>query len=101
MIIYKYPMIELEETRIIKSVEELTVDEIKEQMALFQRLYYLKTKDTPEAIAKRKEKSKIGCARRKAKKEQQLGLETSSMDEPFDRRKYKKDIKDAMVMIPQ
>ena len=94
-------MIELEQTKTIKSVEELTVDEIKEQMALFQRLYYLKTKDTPEAIAKRKEKSKRDYARRKAKKEKQLGQETSSTDELFDRRKYKKDIKDAMVMIPQ
>ena len=94
-------MIELEQTKTIKSVEELTVDEIKEQMALFQRFYYLKTKDTPEAIAKRKEKSKRDYARRKAKKKKQLGQETSSTDEPFDRRKYKKDIQDAMVMIPQ
>ena len=65
-------MIELEQTKTIKSVEELTVDEIKEQMALFQRLYYLKTKDTPEAIAKRKEKSKRDYARRKAKKKNNL-----------------------------
>ena len=86
-------MIELEQTKTIKSVEELTVDEIKEQMALFQRLSYLQTKDTPEAIAKRKEKSKRDYARRKAKKK--------NNDEPFDRRKYKKDIQDAMVMIPQ
>ena len=28
--------------------EDLTIEEIKEQMALFQRLYYYKIKDTPE-----------------------------------------------------
>ena len=35
--------------------EDLTIEEIKEQMALFQRLYYYKIKDTPEHKEKRKE----------------------------------------------
>jgi len=74
MIIYKYPMIELEETRIIKSVEELTVDEIKEQMALFQRLYYLKTKDTPEKLQREKKKVKLVVPEGKRKKNNSLDL---------------------------
>ena len=28
--------------------EDLTIDEIKEQMALYQRLYYYKVRDNPE-----------------------------------------------------
>ena len=39
----------------IKKVEDLTLDEIKEQMALYQRLYYHRTKGDPETKANRNE----------------------------------------------
>ena len=38
-----------------KNIEDLTIDEIKEQMALFTRLYYKKMKEDPEFMARKRE----------------------------------------------
>ena len=42
-----------------KNIEDLTLDEIREQMALYQRLYYKKRRDTdPEFIEKKRERDR-------------------------------------------
>ena len=42
-----------------KKIDELTLDEIKEQLALYQRLYYKVRKETdPEYVQKRREKDR-------------------------------------------
>jgi hypothetical protein len=38
-----------------KNIDELTLDEIREQMALYQRLYYKKRRETdPEFVEKKR-----------------------------------------------
>jgi hypothetical protein len=38
----------------MKTAEDLTLDEIKEQLALYQRLYYRKMKETDPTFMERK-----------------------------------------------
>jgi len=38
-----------------KNIDELTLDEIKEQMALYHRLYYKKRKEEPEFMDRKRE----------------------------------------------
>ena len=40
-------------TSIIENIDELSLDQIKEQMALYQRLYYRKKKETDPAFMER------------------------------------------------
>ena len=37
-----------------KNIDELTLDEIREQMALYQRLYYKKRETDPEFVEKKR-----------------------------------------------
>ena len=42
-----------------KNIDELTLDEIREQMALYQRLYYKKRRETdPEFVEKKRERDR-------------------------------------------
>ena len=42
-----------------KNIEDLTLDEIREQMALYQRLYYKKRRETdPEFIERKRERDR-------------------------------------------
>lgn len=58
--------------------EDLTIEEIKEQMALYQRLYHYKVRDNPNCGDKRKEAQKRYYEKKKAKLEEQKKLEESS-----------------------
>ena len=50
-----------------KKPEELTIEEIKEQMSLYQRLYHHKMKDTPEYQEARKQSKKRSYSKKKQK----------------------------------
>lgn len=85
-----------------KKPEDLTLDEIKEQMALYQRLYYYRTRDNPDMKESRKESKRRYYQKKKAEKEQKKLEETNSDEPPPERnynRKYKKDITEAMMVI--
>jgi len=87
----------------MKKPEDLTLEEIKEQMALYQRLYYYKTRNLPEHQASRKEARKRYYYKKKAEKEEQRKLEDPNSDEPPPERtynrKYKKDVNEAMLIV--
>ena len=68
--------------------DELTLDEIKEQMALYQRLYYRKKKESDPAFMERNRE--LGRQKYYRKKER-LGVETKS------REKYDSE----NLMLPQ
>ena len=54
-----------------KKIEELTMDEIKEQLALYQRLYYKKKiEDDPEYLIKKRERQR---RQYREKKEREAG----------------------------
>ena len=85
-----------------KKPEELTIEEIREQMSLYQRLYHHKMKNTPEYQEARKQSKKRYYYKKKAEREEQKRLEESSDEPPKDRvdtRKYKKDLNDAMIIV--
>ena len=85
--------------RIVKSPEDMTNDEIKIQLALYQRLYYHRTKDDPDVIARKKAKNKRHYAKKLAEKN--ANSEGTSSEEPPpkpDRRKYKIDVKEAYIL---
>ena len=85
-----------------KKPEELTIEEIREQMSLYQRLYHHKMKDTPEYQEARKQSKKRYYYKKKAEREEQKRLEESSDEPPKERvdtRKYKKDLNDAMIIV--
>ena len=85
-----------------KKPEELTIEEIKEQMSLYQRLYHHKMKDTPEYQEARKQSKKRYYLKKKAERDEQRRLEEGSDEPPRDKvdtRKYKKDLKDAMIIV--
>ena len=52
----------------VRKPEDLTLEEVREQMALYQRLYYHKVKETPEYKAKKADVQRQSYLRRKAKK---------------------------------
>ena len=88
--------------------EDLTIDEIKEQMALYQRLYYYKVRDNPEFGEKRKETQRRYYEKKKAKLEEQRKLEEgTTSEEAKDKkkpqreymRKYTKDVNEAMLIV--
>ena len=85
-----------------KKPEDLTIEEIREQMSLYQRLYHHKMKDTPEYQEARKQSKKRYYDKKKAEREEQKRLEESSDEPPKERvdtRKYKKDLNDAMIIV--
>ena len=85
-----------------KKPEELTIEEIREQMSLYQRLYHHKMKNTPEYQEARKQSKKRYYYKKKAEREEQKRLEESSDEQPrqkVDTRKYKKDLNDAMIIV--
>ena len=52
----------------MKNIDELTLDEIKEQMALYQRLYYRKKKETdPEFMERNRELGRQKYVRKKVR----------------------------------
>ena len=80
----------------------MTIEEIKEQMSLYQRLYHHKMKDTPEYQEARKQSKKRYYSKKKAERDEQRRLEEGSDEPPKDKvdtRKYKKDLKDAMIIV--
>ena len=85
-----------------KKPEELTIEEIREQMSLYQRLYHHKMKDTPEYQEARKQSKKRYYYKKKQEREEQKRLGESSDEPPRERvdtRKYKKDLNDAMIIV--
>ena len=85
-----------------KKPEELTIEEIREQMSLYQRLYHHKMKDTPEYQEARKQSKKRYYYKKKQEREEQKKLQESSDEPPRERvdtRKYKKDLNDAMIIV--
>ena len=59
----------------VKNIEELTLDEIKEQMALYQRLYYRRKKESDPAFMERNRE--LGRQKYYRKKER-LGVESKT-----------------------
>ena len=81
--------------------EDLTIEEIKEQMALFHRLYYYKIKDTPEHKEKRKETQRKYYEKKKAKLEEQKQLEEKpAMNHPASRNVNTSENIKKMSMMP-
>lgn len=62
-------------TSIIENIDELSLDQIKAQMALYQRLYYRKKKETDPAFMKRNRE--LGRQKYVRKKER-MGIEPKS-----------------------
>ena len=60
---------------------ELTLEEIKVQIALFQRLYYQKMKQDPEFVARKNEKARI-CNARRRDRERQLRPPKEKVEKP-------------------
>ena len=88
----------------VRKPEDLTVDEIREHMALYQRLYYHRTKETPEYKEKRADVQRQYYVRSKANKEKEKKANESTSEEPPKQnnreyfRKYKKDSNQAMII---
>ncbi len=93
----------------MKKVEDLTLEEVKEQMSVYQRLYYYKTKISEKHIEGRRESKRKYYQKQKAKKEEQKRLEdeangVSSEEQPKGnatilQRKYQKDVKEAFIIV--
>ena len=85
-----------------KKPEDLTIEEVREQLSLYQRLFYQKMKDTPEYREARRESKRKSYFKKKAQREEQKKLEEGSEEQPRrkpDNRKYKKDINDALIIV--
>ena len=85
-----------------KKPEELTLEEIREQMSLYQRLFYQKMKTSPEFQEARRQTKRKYYYKKKAEREEQTKLNESSDEPPKERvdtRKYKKDLNDALVIV--
>ena len=85
-----------------KKPEELTLEEIREQLSLYQRLFYQKMKNSPEFQEARKQSKRKHYYKKKAEREEQKKLNESS-DEPTKERpdniKYKKDLNEALMIV--
>ena len=85
-----------------KKPEDLTIEEIREQMSLYQRLFYQKMKNSPEYQEARRQTKRKHYYKKKAEHEEQKKLNESSDEPPKERvdtRKYKKDLNDALVIV--
>ena len=59
----------------VKKIEDLTFEEVKEQLAFYNRLYYaFKAKECPEFLAKKRERQRRHYAAKKAKEEAKTGI---------------------------
>ena len=59
----------------VKNVEDLTFEEVKEQLALYNRLYYaFKANQCPEFLAKKRERQRRNYAEKKAREEAETGI---------------------------
>ena len=85
-----------------KKPEDLTIEEIREQMSLYQRLFYQKMKTSPEYQEARRQTKRKHYYKKKAEREEQKKLEEGSDEPPrekVDTRKYKKDLNDALIIV--
>ena len=85
-----------------KKPEDLTIEEIREQMSLYQRLFYQKMKNSPEYQEARKQTKRKSYYKKKAEREELRKLQESSDEPPKekpDNRKYKKDLNDALIIV--
>ena len=85
-----------------KKPEDLTIEEIREQMSLYQRLFYQKRKNSPEYQEARRQTKRKHYYKKKAEREEQKKLNESSDEPPKERvdtRKYKKDLNDALIIV--
>lgn len=59
----------------VKNVKDLTFEEVKEQLAFYNRLYYaFKAKECPDLLAKKRERQRRNYAKKKAKEEVETGI---------------------------
>lgn len=83
----------------------MTIEEIREQMSLYQRLLYQEMKNSPKyQEARRQTKRKHDhLKQKKAEHEEGRRLEEGLTDEPVtekvDTRKHKKDLNDVLVFF--
>ena len=85
-----------------KKPEALTLEEIREQLSLYQRLFYQKMKYSPEFQEARKQSKRKHYYKKKAEREEQKKLNESSDEPPKERpdnRKYKKDLNEALIIV--
>ena len=74
-------------------------------MALYQRLYYHKVKETPEYKAKKADVQRQYYLRRKAKKEEERKADENTSEEPPKQtrreyfKKYQKDVNEAYIIV--
>ena len=73
--------------------EDLTLEEVKEQMSLYQRLYYYKAKDSPEHV------EAIFWKETRARRTKETGRKHKWWTPMKDMRKYKKDLNDAYITV--
>ena len=69
--------------------EELSLEGIKVQIALFQRLYYQKMKQVPEFVGRKNEKARVWNARRR-ERERQLRPPKEKVEKPKTEKQPKK-----------
>lgn len=68
-----------------KKIEELTMDEIKEQLALYQRLYYKKKiEDDPEYLIRKRERQR----RQYREKKEREGEEKKTPKNDYNRKYF-------------
>ena len=85
-----------------KKPEDLTIKEIREQLSLYQRLFYQKMKTSPEYQEARRQSKRKHYLKKKQEREEQRKLEEGSDEPPrekVDTRKYKKDLNDALIIV--
>ena len=71
-----------------KKIEDLTIDKIKEQMALYQRLYYHRMKEDPEYMERKRE---YWRERKRAEKAKKMATAVEKPKIEPSNRKYKGD----------
>ena len=85
-----------------KKPEDLTIEEIREQLSLYQRLFHQKMKTSPEYQEARRQSKRKHYLKKKQEREEQKRLEESSDEPPKDKvdnRKYKKDLNEALIIV--
>ena len=65
----------------VKNAEDLTFEEVKEQLALYNRLYYaFKIKECPEFLLKKRERQRRNYAEKKAREEAETGIKREKIN---------------------
>ena len=80
-----------------KKPEDLTLEEIREQLSLYQRLFYQKMKESPEYMERRREIKRKHRLKKKTEEEERK-LQEGITTEPR-RGKYNKDLNDALIIV--